>query len=82
MTALLNLAENLATQEQAGELTFRVAPSGGVSVYGLGRFPTTLYPDQWDRILTKAAELQDFIAKNKASLKYKTPKAPKPEVVS
>ena len=54
-----------------GELEFRVGKKGGVSVYGLGRFPVTLYYEQWLRPLDAAGELRAFLEKNKARLKLK-----------
>lgn len=52
-------------------LTFKVSEKGGVSVYGLGRFPVTLYKEQWIRLLDVAGDLMDFIQKNDAQLKTK-----------
>jgi hypothetical protein len=43
----------------------------GVSVYGLGRFPVTLYYEQWIRLLDAAEKLREFIEENKAKLKLK-----------
>ena len=54
-----------------GELEFRVGEKGGVSVYGLGRFPVTLYYEQWTRLLDAADELRAFLEKNKSRLKLK-----------
>ena len=54
-----------------GELEFRVGEKGGVSVYGLGRFPVTLYYEQWIRLLDAAGELRAFLEKNKHRLKLK-----------
>jgi hypothetical protein len=53
-------------------LTLRVSEKGGVSVYGLGRFPVTLYKEQWLRLLGMADEIRMFIEENDASLKTKT----------
>jgi hypothetical protein len=55
----------------ASELRFKVGDKGGVSVYGLGRFPVTLYQEQWDRLLSSADRLRKFIADNRGSLKTK-----------
>ena len=44
----------------AGKLTFKVSPKGALSVYGLGRFPVTLYKGQWDRLDAQYAELRAF----------------------
>lgn len=53
------------------ELSFRVSPKGGVSVYGLGRFPVTLYASQWVRLLAAATRLLAFITANKSVLATK-----------
>ncbi len=49
----------------------RVSESGGVSVYGLGRFPVTLYKEQWVRLLDITDEIRAFIIANEAKLKSK-----------
>lgn len=59
------------TGRKPGELEFRVGEKGGVSVYGLGRFPVTLYYEQWIRLLDAAEELRKFLEKNKPRLKLK-----------
>ncbi len=56
---------------RSGELEFRVGEKGGVSVYGLGRFPVTLYYEQWIRLLDAEAKLRAFLEKNKAEGKLK-----------
>ena len=56
---------------RTGELEFRVGEKGGVSVYGLGRFPGTLYYEQWIRLLGSAERLREFLEENKASGKLK-----------
>jgi hypothetical protein len=58
---------------QRGSLEFRVGEKGGVSVYGLGRFPVTLYYEQWVRLLDAADSLRKFLEENKGRLKLKTP---------
>ena len=63
--------EKRAAGRKAGELEFRVGEKGGVSVYGLGRFPVTLYYEQWVRLLDAAEELRAFLEKNKGRLKLK-----------
>jgi len=65
------LAELEAKQPRAAVLSFKVSDKGGVSVYGLGRFPVTLYYEQWIRLLDKAPELREFLAANKGKLKLK-----------
>ena len=54
-----------------GSLEFRVSEKGGMSVYGLGRFPVTLYYEQWVRLLDMAKDLRDFLEENKHRLKLK-----------
>jgi hypothetical protein len=49
----------------------KVSEKGGVSVYGLGRFPVTLYKEQWTRLLAMADEIRAFITENEAKLKAK-----------
>src|SRR5260370_7797292 len=51
---------------RGGQLEFRVGEKGGVSVYGLGRFPVTLYYEQWVRLLDAAGDLRAFLEENKA----------------
>jgi hypothetical protein len=65
------LAELEAKQKRAGNMSFKVSDKGGVSVYGLGRFPVTLYYEQWLKLLDKAQELREFLEENKSSLKLK-----------
>jgi hypothetical protein len=52
-------------------ITLKVSEKGGVSVYGLGRFPVTLYKEQWLKLLDTAEELRAFIRENESSLKAK-----------
>ena len=56
---------------RTGSLEFRVSEKGGVSVYGLGRFPVTLYYEQWNRLLGAADEIKQFMEDNKSKLKLK-----------
>ena len=57
---------------QRGALEFRVSEKGAVSVYGMGRFPVTLYYEQWQRLLDAAPQLKEFLEENKAKLKLKS----------
>jgi len=59
------------SSRRTGELEFRVGEKGGVSVYGLGRFPVTLYYEQWIRLLDKSEDLRSFLEENKSRLKLK-----------
>jgi hypothetical protein len=56
---------------RAGNLEFKVSEKGAVSVYGLGRFPVTLYYEQWVRLLDTAEDLRSFLESNKDKLKLK-----------
>jgi hypothetical protein len=65
-------AENERLRRGASRgMTLKVSEKGGVSVYGLGRFPVTLYKEQWLKLLDMAADIRAFIAENDASLKSK-----------
>ena len=63
--------ETLRARARTGA-TLRVSSKGGVSVYGLGRFPVTLYKEQWLKLLDMADEIRTFIRENEAQLKTKT----------
>ena len=54
------------------QLSLKVSQKGAVSVYGLGRFPVTLYPAQMQRLLSIKEEIETFIADNKDSFSYKS----------
>jgi hypothetical protein len=63
-------AENEALKARTGRgASLRVSDKGGVSVYGLGRFPVTLYKEQWLKLLDMADEIRAFIRENDAHLK-------------
>ncbi|MCC6390880.1 MAG: hypothetical protein IT167_09765 [Bryobacterales bacterium] len=66
-------AENEALKKPAakGAISYKVSDKGAVSVYGLGRFPVTLYKEQWEKLLERSEELRQFIAANDAQLKKK-----------
>lgn len=55
-----------------GTIDFKVSEKGGVSVYGLGRFPVTLYYEQWIRLLDHAEQIKEFLEENKSRLKIKS----------
>ena len=63
--------ESLKKVRRGGAVSMKVSEKGAVSVYGLGRFPVTLYLEQWDALLSHAAELREFIEANKSILKAK-----------
>ena len=67
---LAELEKQIGTR-QKGSLEFKVGEKGGVSVYGLGRFPVTLYYEQWVRLLDASEDLRAFLEKNKDKLKLK-----------
>jgi hypothetical protein len=65
-------AENERLKKTASRgMTLKVSEKGGVSVYGLGRFPVTLYKEQWGKLLDMADEIRAFIRDNEGSLKAK-----------
>lgn len=57
-------------------MSIKVSPKGAVSIYGLQRFPVTLYAEQWSVLLEKAPAIQAFIKANQSSLATKAAKAP------
>jgi len=65
-------AENDRLKSERGRsVSLKVSEKGGVSVYGLGRFPVTLYKEQWTKLLAMTDEIQAFIKKHDAELKSK-----------
>ena len=54
-----------------GQVSLKVSEKGGLSVYGLGRFPVTLYREQWEKLLGLSDEIREFIVQNDATLKKK-----------
>jgi hypothetical protein len=60
----------LKNRNQRG-VSLKVSEKGGVSVYGLGRFPVTLYKEQWARLLDMADDIRTFIRENDSKLKTK-----------
>jgi hypothetical protein len=68
---LAQLEQQVASGKRSGNLEFRVSEKGAVSVYGLGRFPVTLYYEQWNRLLDRADDLKTFLEENKSRLKLK-----------
>jgi hypothetical protein len=71
LKARLAEMEKQGAGRRTGQLEFRVGEKGGVSVYGLGRFPVTLYYEQWVRLLDSAAPLRAFLEENKSAGKLK-----------
>lgn len=67
-------AENEALKNKksaSGTLSMKVSEKGALSVYGMGRFPVTLYKEQWLKLLGIAEDLKKFIAENDDRLKSK-----------
>jgi hypothetical protein len=65
-------AENQALKAKATRATgIKVSEKGAVSVYGLGRFPVTLYKEQWLKLLGMADDIKKFIAENESRLRVK-----------
>ncbi len=65
------IAELETRLAKGGNISFKVSEKGAVSVYGLGRFPVTLYLEQWEALLAHVGELREFIEANKSKLKTK-----------
>ena len=70
MARIAELEKKLGAK-QSGKLEFKVGDKGGVSVYGLGRFPVTLYYEQWNKLLDAADDLRAFLEANKSRLKLR-----------
>ena len=65
-------AENQALKKTSSRgLSLRVSEKGGLSVYGLGRFPVTLYKEQWVKLLDMADDIRAFLKANEGQLKSK-----------
>ena len=65
-------AENAKLKKKGADgLSLKVSEKGGVSLYGMGRFPVTLYKEQWLRVLANASLIETFIQDNDARLKTK-----------
>jgi hypothetical protein len=69
-------AENATLKSRSSKgVSLRVSEKGGVSVYGLGRFPVTLYKEQWTKLLDMADDIRSFLHEHDAELKTKEEKA-------
>lgn len=65
-------AENEALKNRGSKgVSMKVSEKGGVSIYGLGRFPVTLYKEQWVKLLDMADDIRGFIKENDGKLKVK-----------
>ena len=68
-------AENAALKSRSQKgLSMKVSEKGAVSVYGLGRFPVTLYKEQWTKLLDMAEDIRSFMKENETLLKAKEDK--------
>ena len=64
--------ENAALKKSAATgITMKISEKGGLSIYGMGRFPVTLYKEQWLTLMDMSAEIRAFIAANDTQLKSK-----------
>jgi len=63
--------ETLKRPTPRGQMSMKVSEKGALSVYGLGRFPVTLYREQWEKLLGMADEIRRFIQDNDSKLKKK-----------
>ncbi len=65
-------AENEALKQRSSRaVSMKVSEKGALSIYGMGRFPVTLYKEQWTKLLDMADEIRAFIRENDAKLKTK-----------
>ena len=58
-------------QKTSRAFSLKVSQKGALSVYGLGRFPVTLYKEQWSKLLAEADNIRQFIRENESQLKTK-----------
>jgi hypothetical protein len=65
------LKAELEVAKAVKPLTCKVSEKGGVSVYGLGRFPVTLYQEQWEKLIASINMVSDFVVLNRSKLKRK-----------
>lgn len=65
------LQAKLALASQPKRMTMKVSDKGALSIYGLGRFPVTLYRGQWERLISAAPEITAFIEANATLLAVK-----------
>jgi hypothetical protein len=68
---LAQLEKEVEVKKRSGDLSFKIGEKGGLSVYGLGRFPVTLYYEQWNRLLGASEDIKSFLEENKSKLKLK-----------
>jgi hypothetical protein len=69
--------ENAALKKGISKgISMKVSEKGALSIYGMGRFPVTLYKEQWIKLMDMAEEIRAFIAAHQGELKTKEPAAP------
>jgi hypothetical protein len=69
--ARLRAENETLKQKRSSAISMKVSEKGAVSVYGLGRFPVTLYQEQWQKLLAIAEDIKAFIEENRSKLKAK-----------
>jgi hypothetical protein len=69
--ALLRAENAKLASQSKGRLSMKVTEKGALSIYGMGRFPVTLYASQWERIIGMVDEIKAFIAANASALARK-----------
>ena len=70
-------AENSRLKQRGSRgVSMKVSEKGGVSIYGLGRFPVTLYKEQWEKLLDMSDDIRAFILENGSKLKIKDDENP------
>lgn len=69
---LKRIAELEANQKKGASVGMKISAKGGLSVYGLGRFPVTLYRSQWEALLAKSADIKAFMDAHANELASKT----------
>lgn len=69
LARIAELERTIANRPASGGI--KISAKGGVSVYGMGRFPVTLYASQWTALLAKSAEITAFLKANDSKLAHK-----------
>jgi len=71
IAALQQQIKDLESQKAGSKLTLKVSSKGAMSVYGMGRFPVTLYKEQWERLMNHSDAIKTFLAANADKLAAK-----------
>ena len=71
LARIAELEAQVAKSSTKKSLSLKVSQKGAVSLYGMGRFPVTLYASQWEQLLSEAEKIKEFLEKNKSSLAVK-----------